>query len=94
MGAPWNRGGSMSSFRKNLKYWIPFLGTRQLLKRIERVERELNDLKYGDASALTLYYEARTEALYDAICKRISLDIPVIDKGRIRLKIESGTGES
>lgn len=84
----------MRSFRKNLKYWVPFLGTRQLLKRIERVERELNGLKNGDASALALYYEARTEALYDAICKRISLDSPVIDKGRVRLKVDPSSDES
>lgn len=76
----------MSSFRKNLKYWVPFLGTRQLLKRLDRLDRELNEVRNADTSALALYYEARIESLYDAICQRISLDGPVIEKGKIHLK--------
>lgn len=75
----------MSDFRTMLKYWVPFFGTRQLLKRIEKLEREVHELKSGDASSLTLYYEARIEALYDAICQRISLDSPVFEGGKIHL---------
>lgn len=75
----------MSSFRKNLKYWVPFFGTRQLLKRLDRLDRELNEVRNADTSALALYYEARIESLYDAICQRISLDEPVIEKGKIHI---------
>lgn len=79
----------MSSFRKNLKYWVPFFGTRQLLRRLERLDRELNEVRNANASGMALYYEARIEALYDAICQRIALDSPVIEKGKIHLKTAS-----
>lgn len=78
--------GDMSFLRKSLKYWVPVFGTRQLLKRIEKLEREVNAQRSESTASLTLYYEARIEALYDAICQRISLDSPVIESGRILLK--------
>lgn len=73
--------------RANFKYWIPFFGTRQLLKRIERLERELIDLRTSeDRQSLVLYYEARTEAIYDAICQRIKLNEPILDPERLEVR--------
>lgn len=73
--------------RRNLKYWIPFFGTRYLLKRIERLEGELNALRASeDRQAVVTYYEARIEALYDAICQRINLSKPVINPERLDVR--------
>ena len=73
--------------RRNFKYWIPFFGTRHLLKRIERLEGELNALRASeDREAVVTYYEARIESLYDAICQRINLSKPVINPGRLDVR--------
>lgn len=64
-----------------------FFGTRHLLKRIERLEGELNALRASeDRQAVVTYYEARIEALYDAICQRINLSKPVINPGRLDVR--------
>ena len=73
--------------RQYLKFWIPIFGTRQLIKRIERLERELNELRASeDKEALLIYYEARIEAIYDSICQRINLETPVIKSDKINIK--------
>lgn len=57
---------------KRLKYYIPLYGTRLLLKRIERLEweRSANTL-------LPQYYEARMDALYEALMHRLSQSEPI-----------------
>lgn len=78
---------SLKFQRTNFKYWIPLFGTRQLLKRIERLERQLNELKASeDRQAVVLYYEARIEAIYDAICQRIHLSEPILDPQRLDVR--------
>jgi len=57
---------------KRLKYYIPVYGTRLLLKRIERLERERNA-----NTLLPQYYEARIDALYEAIMHRLSQSEPI-----------------
>ncbi|WP_290993809.1 hypothetical protein [Hyphomicrobium sp.] len=40
----------------------------------------------ADRQAVVTYYEARIEALYDAICQRINLSKPVINPGHLDVR--------
>jgi len=81
--------------RKDLKYYIPMFGTRQLLKRIEQLEAELRSVNSSrEHCDLVMYYEARIESLYDAICKTLELEGPILSPEKVMANRQSKTQDS
>ncbi len=70
---------------QDIKYYIPFWGTRKLLKRLRRLEKDLEQVRANNEGEL-MYHEGRIEALYDAICERLIITSPAVDPQALKLR--------
>jgi len=55
-----------SRISKKLIYFVPIVGTIKLLKRIQRLERQLEGVTSND-SILAELYESRIQKIYDKV---------------------------